>query len=293
MDDAHPGRPRRPRVSRSEDFDRPSSARVYDFLLGGSSHGAVDRDLGRELILAEPLVVEIARENRSFLRRAVHHLVTAGIDQFLDLGSGIPTVGSTHEMARRLDPAARVAYVDIDPVAVAHGDLLLGGEKGVSTTWGDLLDPEAVLAHPGVTEVLDLSRPVGLLMLSVLQHVPDEEDPAEVVRHYLSRLVPGSALALSHLSGDDDRIDIGALQALTEAYPRAGLTPRSFAEVAGLVTDVDLVDPGLVYAAEWRPEIPWRPETPLSTGPAHEPCCGHRAAVGFLSTTPLTAPTAP
>lgn len=109
---------------------------MYDFLLGGSSHGAVDRDLGRELILAEPLVVEIARENRSFLRRAVHHLVTAGIDQFLDLGSGIPTVGSTHEMARRLDPAARVAYVDIDPVAVAHGDLLLGGEKGVSTTWG-------------------------------------------------------------------------------------------------------------------------------------------------------------
>jgi hypothetical protein len=263
-------------VARSEDFDRPSSARVYDFLLGGSAHGAVDRDLGRELILAEPLVVAIARENRSFLRRAVTVLVEAGIDQFLDLGSGIPTVGSTHEIARRIVPAVRVAYVDVDPVAVAHGELLLADEQGLTATWADLRDPESVLAAPGVAGLLDFSRPVGLLMSSVLQHVPDADDPAGVVRTYLSCLAAGSALALSHLTGDDPRIDIAALRRLTQAYPREGLTPRSLGEVAPLVSGVDLLDPGLVYAAQWRPEHR------LLHGPLREPCCGHRAAVGFL-----------
>ncbi len=274
-------------ASRSEDFDRPSSARVYDFLLGGSAHGAVDRDLGRELILAEPLVVAIARENRSFLRRAVTALVEAGIDQFLDLGSGIPAVGSTHEVARRVDPSVRVAYVDVDPVAVAHGELLLAHEQGLATSWGDLRDPDSVLGLPGVSEVLDLSRPVGLLMLSVLQHVPDTEDPAGIVGRYLARLAPGSAVALSHLTGDDRRIDIAALRRLTRAYPRGTLTPRSLPEVAALVSGVDLIDPGLVYAAQWRPEHR------LTRGPVREPCCGHRAAVGFLPPGPPTQPGPP
>jgi len=263
-------------ASRSEDFDRPTSARVYDFLLGGSAHGAVDRDLGRELIRAEPLVVAIARENRSFLRRAVTALVEAGIDQFLDLGSGIPTVGSTHEIARRIDPSVRVAYVDVDPVAVAHGELLLAQEQGLTASWGDLRDPERVLAAPGVAGLLDLSRPVALLMFSVLQHVPDTDDPPMIVRRYLSRLAAGSALALSHLTGDDPRIDTAALRRLTEAYPRGSMTPRSRGEVAAMVAGVDLLDPGLVYAAQWRPEHR------LAHGPLREPCCGHRAAVGFL-----------
>jgi hypothetical protein len=263
-------------ASRSEDFDRPTSARVYDFLLGGSAHGAVDRDLGRELILAEPFVVAIARENRSFLRRAVTVLVEAGIDQFLDLGSGIPTVGSTHEVARRIDPSVRVAYVDIDPVAVAHGELLLAQEQGLTASWGDLRDPEAVLAAPGVAGLLDLSRPVALLMFSVLQHVPDTDDPTAIVRRYLSRLAAGSALALSHLTGDEPRIDTAALRRLTEAYPRGSLTPRSLDDVAAMVAGVELLDPGLVYAAQWRPEHR------LTRGPLREPCCGHRAAVGFL-----------
>ena len=263
-------------ASRSEDFDRPTSARVYDFLLGGSAHGAVDRDLGRELIRAEPLVVAIARENRSFLRRAVTALVEAGIDQFLDLGSGIPTVGSTHEIARRIDPSVRVAYVDVDPVAVAHGELLLAQEQGLTASWGDLRDPERVLAAPGVAGLLDLSRPVALLMFSVLQHVPDTDDPPAIVRRYLSRLAAGSALALSHLTDDDPRIHMAALRRLTEAYPRGSMTPRSRSEVAAMVAGVELLDPGLVYAAQWRPEHR------LAHGPLREPCCGHRAAVGFL-----------
>ena len=172
-----------------DDLERPSSARVYDSLLGGTSHGSVDRHLGRELIDAEPLVLPIVRENRSFLRRAVTFLARAGIDQFLDLGSGIPTMGNTHEVARRVVPDARVAYVDVDPVAVAHGELLLGRTAGVTVSRGDLRRADDVLGTPAVRDVLDLDRPVGLLMFSVLQHVPDGEEARAVVAEYLSQLV--------------------------------------------------------------------------------------------------------
>jgi hypothetical protein len=266
----------RPAVATGDDLERPSSARVYDFLLGGTSHGAVDRLLGRDLIRAEPLVLPIVRENRSFLRRAVTHLAHEGIDQFLDLGSGIPTMGNTHEVVRRVRPEARVAYVDVDPVAVAHGELLLGGIDGVSVSRGDLRNPTDVLDVPAVAGVLDLARPVGLLMFSVLQHVPDTGEAHAVVDEYLARLVPGSALAVSHLSADDLRVDADALRRLSHAYPRGPVTPRSATELAEVVAGVDLVEPGLVYAAQWRPE-------PRRAGDlAGEPCCGHRAAVGFL-----------
>ncbi|MEJ2860864.1 SAM-dependent methyltransferase [Actinomycetospora flava] len=258
-------------------FDLPSSARVYDFLLGGTSHGAVDRVMGRDLARAEPLVVSIVRENRSFLRRAVTFLAHAGIDQFLDLGSGIPTMGNTHEIARRVNPDARVAYVDIDPVAVSHGELLLGAAaRGVTVTHADLRDPEKVLAAPAVTEVIDFARPVGVLMFSVLQHVSAADDPAAVVGGFLAHVVPGSALAVSHLTADDPRIDIDAICGPTRAYPSGRATPRSADELAALVEGLDLVEPGLVFAAQWRPEAR------RHRGPLAEPCCGHRAAVGFL-----------
>jgi hypothetical protein len=275
-EDPEPGRPPRAlAVPGAEDFDRPSSARVYDFLLGGTSHGAVDRLLGRDMIRAVPLVVSIAQENRSFLRRAVSFLAHAGVDQFLDLGSGIPTMGNTHEIARRVAPHARVAYVDADPVAVAHGELLLGAARGVSVCWADLRQPDTVLAAPAVTGVLDLSRPVAVLMFSVLQHVPDADDPAAIVADYLARVVPGSALTVSHLSGDDPRLDVATLRALTGAYLGGGITPRSASELATIVDGIDLVEPGLVFAAQWRPEAPRRSRP-------DEPCCGHRVAVGFV-----------
>lgn len=258
-------------------FDIPSSARVYDFLLGGTSHGAVDRVMGRDLARAEPLVVSVVRENRSFLRRAVTFLARAGIDQFLDLGSGIPTMGNTHEVARRVNPDARVAYVDIDPVAVAHGELLLGeAAPGVSVTQADLRDPEKVLAAPAVAGVLDFARPVGVLMFSVLQHVSAADDPAAVVSGYVSEVAPGSALAVSHLSADDPRIDMDAILGPTSAYRSGRATTRSAAELAALIAGVELVEPGLVFAAQWRPDAR------RHRGPLAEPCCGHRAAVGFL-----------
>lgn len=259
------------RTASAEDFDRPSSARVYDFLLGGSVNGAVDRELGRALTLAEPVVVGIVRENRAFLRRAVTHLARAGLDQFLDLGSAIPSMGNVHEVARRVDPAARVAYVDVDPVAVEHARALLAGTTDVTITHADLRDPDAVLDAPAVAATLDLSRPVALCLFSVLQHVPDADRPGDVVRRYLDRLAPGSAVAVSHLTSDDVRLDMPAVTELTGAYSRGPVTPRSAAEITAMLEGLELVDPGVVWAARWHPD--GEPATGVASG--------HRVGVGF------------
>lgn len=255
-----------------EDFDRPSSARVHDYLLGGAVNGAVDRELALELTAREPHVVDMARENRSFLRRAVDFLARAGVDQFLDLGSGIPSRGNVHEVARRVDPSARIAYVDVDPVAVGHGEALLASTPRTSTTLADLRDVDAVLTAPSVTRTLDLSRPVALCLFSVLQHVPDADDPAGVVRRYLDVLAPGSAVALSHVCDDDVRFDVPGLSRITGAYARGAMHPRTLRDIAPMLSGVDLVAPGLVWASLWRPD-----PAPRVRGVT----CGHRAGVGF------------
>jgi hypothetical protein len=257
----------------ADDFDRPAPARVYDYLLGGASHGEVDRALARDIMVAEPRIISVVRENRAFMRRAVDFLVDAGIDQFLDLGSGIPTMGSVGEVARRRRPATRVVHVDVDPVAAAHAEHLLAAVDGITTVRADLRDLDAVLGSPAVRDLIDLDRPVGLLMISVLQHVPDADRPADVITGYLRRLVPGSALAVSHLSEDDPTLDVGQVAGLARAYAGGGLTPRSRDEVAALMTGVDLVAPGLVWASEWHPEAVAVHQTAV---------CGHRVGVGFL-----------
>jgi SAM-dependent methyltransferase len=255
-----------------EEFEQPSSARVYDYLLGGAAHGAVDRALGERLKRAQPGVVEVARENRAFLRRAVRFLLAAGIDQFLDLGSGVPTMGNVHEVVARSRSGARVAYTDVDSIAALHGQHLLAALPTATYTAVDITDVDAVLSAPGVAGLLDLRRPVGLLAFSVLQHVRD--DAAGLVESYLRRLAPGSALALSHFTDDDPRTG-PAIESETAAYPRSLPRPRCRAEVAGLLAGVDLVDPGLVWADEWRPE-PGRPAGAADTR-------GHWVAVGFRS----------
>jgi hypothetical protein len=252
------------------EFERPSSARVYDYLLGGAAHGAVDRELGDRLKRYQPGVVELARENRAFLRRAVRFLLAAGIEQFLDLGSGVPTMGNVHEVVARSRSGARVAYTDVDSIAALHGQHLLAALPTATYTAVDVTDVDAVLSSPGVAGLLDLRRPVGLLAFSVLQHV--REDAAGLVEDYLGRLAPGSALALSHFTADDPRTGPG-IEAEVAAYPRATPLTRSYAEVKALVTGVDLVDPGVVWADEWRPE-PGRPAGAADIR-------GHWAAVGF------------
>jgi S-adenosyl methyltransferase len=253
-----------------EEFERPSSARVYDYLLGGAAHGAVDRALGERLKRSQPGIVELARENRAFLRRAVRFLLAAGIDQFLDLGSGVPTMGNVHEVIARSRSGARVAYTDVDSIAALHGQHLLAALPTATYSAADVADVDAVLSSPGVAGLLDLRRPVGLLAFSVLQHV--REDAAGLVDAYLARLAPGSALALSHFTADDPRTGPW-IEAETAAYPRAVPRPRSRGEVARLISGVDLVDPGLVWADEWRPE----PGRPAGAADAR----GHWVAVGF------------
>lgn len=253
-----------------EEFERPSSARVYDYLLGGAAHGAVDRELGDRLKRSQPGVVELARENRAYLRRAVRFLLAAGIDQFLDLGSGVPTMGNVHEVVARSRSGARVAYTDVDSIAALHGQHLLAALPTATYTAVDVSEVETVLSSPGVAGLLDLRRPVGLLAFSVLQHV--REDAAGLVESYLRRLAPGSALALSHFTADDPRTS-RAIETETAAYPRSLPRPRSRDEVATLLSGVDLVDPGLVWADEWRPE----PGRPAGAAVAR----GHWAAVGF------------
>jgi hypothetical protein len=235
------------------DPEVPNAARMYDYYLGGSHNFAADRAAAERARAAMPFIVDAARANRFFLHRAVRFCVEEGLDQFLDLGSGIPTAGNVHEVALALNPRARVAYVDNEPVTVASAAALLENEPQATITMADVRNPDAVLASPGVRDLLDLSRPIALLTVAVLHFVPDEDDPAGIAERYRSRLVPGSIHVLSHATPDHDSPEAAAA---TEIYRRTAnpITARSRQQVAALFGDAQLVDPGLVDATEWRPE---------------------------------------
>jgi SAM-dependent methyltransferase len=243
------------------DLDRPNAARMYDYWLGGAANLAVDRELAQRMIAIDPAVVDIARANRSFLRRAVRYCVANGVNQFLDLGSGIPTVGNVHDIAQRADPRARVAYVDIEGIAVADGKQLLEHNPLASATQADLRDTEAVLAAPTVAELLDLSQPVALLALMVLPYLPD--DPADIIARYRAHLAPGSFLVVSHLTGDEREIN---MPALASADPNIRVHLRSRAEIVALLDDAQLIDPGVVGAPDWRPDDPHEHHTGTHAG---------------------------
>lgn len=196
----------------------------------------------------------VMQANRAFLRRAVRFLLGQGIRQFLDIGSGIPTVGNVHEVALETAPDARVVYVDTDPIAVTHSRAILAGDERTVVVHADGRDPEALLASPEVTGLLDLGRPVGLLMVALLHFVPDGQDPAGILARYRSLLASGSYLALTHASteGSPDRAPV------QELYRRTP-TPiqlRSRAGITRLFAGFELVEPGVVYLPEWRPEYP-------------------------------------
>jgi hypothetical protein len=228
---------------------------MYDFYLGGSHNFAVDREAARAVIAAIPDVAEGCRANRAFLRRVVRHLVAAGIRQFLDIGSGIPTVGNVHEVAQEHAPGSRVVYVDTDPIAVAHSRLLLAGDDRVTAVRGDLRRPADILHNPDVRAVIDLSEPVAVMLLAVLHFIPDSDNPHAVLAAFRDGLVPGSYLALSHGTGDSRPRDA---QQAELVYRRTAnpLTLRSWAGVTDLFTGFELVDPGVVWVSEWRPDEP-------------------------------------
>ncbi|HWE90784.1 MAG TPA: SAM-dependent methyltransferase [Pseudonocardiaceae bacterium] len=240
-------------VPEGVDMEVPSAARIYDFLLGGAHNFAADRAVGEKVLQVLPDGRAVARSNRAFLGRAVRYMIDAGIPQFLDLGSGIPTVGNVHEVAQKADASSRVVYVDHEPVAVAHSELMLRGNDLATVIQADLCRPDDVLASPEVRRLIDFSQPVGLLMVAVFHFVPDQRNPAEIVAKYRDALPSGSLIALSHLTADQFP---GEMAAVVEAMrnSRDPMYFRGYADVAPLFDGLDLVPPGLVSAPAWRPE---------------------------------------
>lgn len=236
------------------DIERPSAARMYDFYLGGSYNFAADRALAEENLRNWPDMPHIARANRDFLHRAVTHLSALGVDQFLDLGAGIPTGGNTHDVALSLNPDSRVVYVDVDPVAVAHSTVLLQDVPNATVVHADLRDADAIARHSEVPAFLDLGRPVGVIMLAVLHFLGPEDDAPGVVAAYRDATCSGSCLVVSH--GTADYRPESARRA-SDVYTRAShrLTFRSRAEIAELFDGYELESPGLVDIINWRPEL--------------------------------------
>ncbi|MFD0203926.1 MULTISPECIES: SAM-dependent methyltransferase [Saccharothrix] len=244
-------------VPSSVDLDRPSAARMYDYFLGGSHNFAVDREAAKSVEQIFPGMSGAARANRSFLRRAVRYLLSQGIDQFLDLGSGIPTVGNVHEIAQQTNPEARVVYADVEPVAVAHSTALLAGNPRASAIQADLRDPDSVLGNEEVRAMLDFDRPIGLLMVAVLHFVPDADDPHAAIARYREVLAPGSYVAISHASWDgvsqegrESGEQVNAIYRKTDSP----LVLRTGVEVAAFFDGLEVVEPGVVPLSEWRPD---------------------------------------
>jgi len=234
------------------DFDRANAARIYDYFLGGAHNFASDRAQAAKIVAANPDMPRVCRLNRDFLGRAVRWCLAQGVDQFLDLGSGVPTVGNVHEIALRAQPGARVAYVDFEPVAVHHARELTAAFDGVTVTQADLRQPEVVLGDPGVAGLLDFDRPIAILAVAVL-HFIDDDLPA-IFGRYRDALCPGSVLALNHGSADHDDPVLAESVRATERGYRGSATPvvlRDRAQIRALLDGFELVPPGLVDPVHW------------------------------------------
>jgi hypothetical protein len=237
------------------DIEKASAARLYDYFLGGSYNFEVDRALGRQIEKAAPGVPEFAFLNRAYLRRAVRFMLSRGVDQFLDLGSGIPTAGNVHEIAQNTNPDARVVYVDNEPVAVAHADLLLEDNPNAVAIEADLQDYATVLGHEKTRGLLDFSRPIGLLAVAVLHFLPADVDPYAVLAEYHRALPAGSYFALSHLTHDVGSDQVDQIIRLY-AQSQNPIIARGRDDIAAMFTGFDLVEPGIVFTPLWHPESP-------------------------------------
>lgn len=232
-------------------LDRPSIARVYDyFLLGGAHNFEVDRQFAKVVIDQAPQVREAARLNRRFLPRAVRFAAYCGITQFLDLGSGLPTVDHVHTIARSIEPSARVVYVDDDPVAVECGKRIVHTIDGVHMIQADLCDPDTVMRY-ATTCGLDWNKPVAVLMVAVLHFIPDGPQLDAALR-YADAMAPGSLLVISHATTDSDPQRLGAAAQMYEQTPRPFVS-RSRQRIEALFAGTRLMDPGVVWAPLWKP----------------------------------------
>ncbi|GAA1984474.1 SAM-dependent methyltransferase [Catenulispora subtropica] len=232
-------------------------ARVYDYFLGGKDNFPADREAAARILKGNPGMRDTCREQREYLRRAVRFLTNAGIRQFIDIGTGLPTQENTHEVAQAIAPDARVAYIDNDPIVLAHARVLMADQDHGRTVFihADARDPDALLADQTLRTVIDFSQPVGVLLIGILHFMPDHDRPGELISGLLKAVPDGSFLAISHGTPDYAPEVGGAVQA---AYQASSMPcrVRTADEVMGLLEGVELVDPGLVLLAEWRPDGP-------------------------------------
>ena len=241
-------------------------ARTYDYWLGGKDNYKADRDVGDQVIATMPSILSGVRANRAFLRRAVEYLAgEAGIRQFLDIGTGLPTNENTHQVAQRVAPESRIVYVDNDPIVLVHARALLTSTPQGATAYlqADARDPETIVREAAAT--LDFSQPVAVMMLAVMHFIPDAEEPRQIIARLMDAVVPGSYLTLSEATSDIDTERIS--QAATEyntSRVAAQFHPRTRAEISRYFDGLELVDPGLVSVAQWR-----APADPASLPPAY------------------------
>jgi hypothetical protein len=241
------------------DFTRPNVARVYDAFLGGKDNFAADRELAKKSMEIAPKAPLAAKANRAFLRRVVRFLVgKAGITQLLDIGSGLPTQGNVSEIAHEINPAVRVVYIDIDPMVFTHSKALLADAWTTDIVIGDVREPAEILANPKVRKLIDFDQPVGLLLLAVLHHVQDHEDPACIAAQLRDAMPPGSHLAISSLRMPGP--ELPALRAATVEAEKLLADElgsgrwREDEEIRSWFGEWEMVEPGLVSLLEWRPE---------------------------------------
>jgi hypothetical protein len=234
-------------VPSDADVSVPNAARMYDYALGGYHNFAIDRECWRRVEVLDPDARVVTRAHRGFLGRVVRWLAARGVRQFLDIGSGLPTLGNVHEVARDADPAARVVYVDNDPVAVVQSRALLEGEPRTRAVEGDLRRPEDILYHPEVLELLDFAEPVAVLMLDVFPSVAGPDRPGEIVGRFGEACVSGSFLVVSH----PDPLRPAVLR-----LPGETAVARTAEEIAAMFDDLAIVDPGVVPVTDWHPESP-------------------------------------
>jgi SAM-dependent methyltransferase len=235
------------------DPNTPSIARTYDYLLGGKDNYPVDREIGEIFIQKFPGAVQIAKDNRACLVRAVTYIAgELGVDQFIDLGSGLPTANNVHQVAQRINPGARVAYVDNDPIVLAHGRAMLEENDNTKVVAADIRHPAQILDDPELLGLIELNRPVAVIASAILHHLLDEDDPIGVIRAFTAVTPPGSCLFVSHFRTLADPESAALEAVMLQAFGRG--VWRTDEQIAGYFAGLQLVEPGIAACAQWRPD---------------------------------------
>ncbi|WP_329084569.1 SAM-dependent methyltransferase [Streptosporangium sp. NBC_01469] len=233
----------------------PSVARMYDYYLGGKDNFASDRIAGEKIVELVPNVKDVARSNRAFLGRTVRHLAAAGIRQFIDIGTGLPTQENVHQVVLREAPDSQIVYVDNDPIVLVHARALLADNARTIVIPGDLREPGAILDHPDVRERIDFDQPVAVLMVSILHFVGDDKEVSGIAASFGERLVPGSHVVISHVtSGDLTEDQVRQGRGVYGTTTAGGIFPRTLTQIRGLFDGLEMLEPGLVPVYDWRPD---------------------------------------